>query len=437
MKIKKFSLLLLFSFFISQFSFSQSKALTIGDKVPELQFKMVNYNDKSAKLSDFKGKLLILDFWFAQCTGCVLHFPKNDSLQRKFNGKIQFLLINDLRDKGNDEDALNIFFSKRKNKAGEKFQLPTAVEDTNAIKLFPHKIDPHYVWINQEGKVIGITGSEEVTEKNIAALLNGKQVTQRMKNDIEFDYSKPLLVNDNGGVVHNFIYRSLLTGYLDGMSSPALGTPKGSSFSRIGAVNFPIISLYGLAYPELNHYQYVYRNRVLMEVKDLSKYETNDENYDSWKYNNTYTYELIAGVNTSMEKLQEMMRQDLDRYFGLVIRKEKRNVKCLVLRRDSENITAYSKGGKTEQNIGAGIIDTAKYAHNISLYEFVETLNLSLSLPVLDETRITEKITLDNLPGDLQNINALRKALNKYGLSITEEERSIDLIIISEKQQQQ
>jgi cytochrome oxidase Cu insertion factor (SCO1/SenC/PrrC family) len=56
--------------------------LSIGDKVPDIQFEnILNYKSKKAKLSDFKGKLVILDMWSTSCTFCIAAFPKMEELQ--------------------------------------------------------------------------------------------------------------------------------------------------------------------------------------------------------------------------------------------------------------------------------------------------------------------------------------------------------------------
>ncbi|MGH2645715.1 MAG: hypothetical protein ACRDE2_17320, partial [Chitinophagaceae bacterium] len=51
--------------------------LSIGDTVPDVVFnQMMNYHSKTAQLSDFENKkLIILDFWSTSCTACIDYFP--------------------------------------------------------------------------------------------------------------------------------------------------------------------------------------------------------------------------------------------------------------------------------------------------------------------------------------------------------------------------
>src|SRR4051812_25763412 len=71
------------------------RPLSIGDTVPDIAFThLVNYKSATAKLSDFKGRLVILDFWSSWCGNCIRLFPYMDSLQQAFKGQVQVILVN-------------------------------------------------------------------------------------------------------------------------------------------------------------------------------------------------------------------------------------------------------------------------------------------------------------------------------------------------------
>jgi len=60
-----------------------SRPLSIGEKVPDAALNnLVNYKTSSAKLSDFKGKLVILDFMHTSCRSCLLNLLRFDSLAK-------------------------------------------------------------------------------------------------------------------------------------------------------------------------------------------------------------------------------------------------------------------------------------------------------------------------------------------------------------------
>src|SRR5579872_3883205 len=65
-----------------------------GDRVPDLAVShVIHYPSDSLRLSDFRGKLLVLDFWATWCSPCVAMVPVMDSLQKEFAGTVQFLPV--------------------------------------------------------------------------------------------------------------------------------------------------------------------------------------------------------------------------------------------------------------------------------------------------------------------------------------------------------
>ena len=77
----------------AQTSLTQN-GLKPGDELPDIKIhKLFNYPVKDTRLSAFRGKVLILDFWATWCSPCVAMMPRMDSLQKEFAGKIQFLPV--------------------------------------------------------------------------------------------------------------------------------------------------------------------------------------------------------------------------------------------------------------------------------------------------------------------------------------------------------
>jgi thiol-disulfide isomerase/thioredoxin len=74
--------------------------LKIGEQVPDITINnLINYNGKdgnpatTAKISHFKGKLLIINFWSTSCGTCITALPKVESLQKEYKDQVYFLSV--------------------------------------------------------------------------------------------------------------------------------------------------------------------------------------------------------------------------------------------------------------------------------------------------------------------------------------------------------
>ena len=153
--------------FLSSAARAQMTPLKIGDLVPDITINnIINYKTTSAKLSDFKGKLLILDFWATWCAPCVSMIPRMDSLQKQFDSKIQFLSIT-----SQNAAVVESFRTKLQKQKNAVYSLPEVLEDKTLRGMFPHSTLPHYVWIDQRGVVREITEFKEVNAQNIEKFL--------------------------------------------------------------------------------------------------------------------------------------------------------------------------------------------------------------------------------------------------------------------------
>ena len=388
--------------------------LSVGDHTPDITFTMYNYSYPSASLSTFKGKIILLDFWATWCSVCVKKIPLLDSLQRVHTNDLQVILVS----------ALNT--GDTKEKAGRflhNISLPVALKDTVADRLFAHKLLPHYVWLDRNMKIIGITGGEEVTAANIEAVIHGKRVSFPVKEDITgFDRQKPLFVNGNGGNGAGLEFRSTLSAHISGL-------PSGSHINRDskGLVTGVIITNTSRFYLlEEAYRRYMPLNRVHLAVNDSTLLPGTKDPFDN------YCYELITPACT-WEKACAYMRQDLERYFGLGIRIEKLLTACYVLSADTSLLYTYkSRGGKPESFLYE---PAHRYLVNRPFSIRGHYLDETLDLPVADESGININVDIDLGKTDLKNISALQEALSRYGITLVRSERMLDNLIIYQKQQ--
>ena len=426
---------------------AKGKELKIGDVVPEMEImNIINYSGNSIKFSDFKGKLLILDFWATWCSPCIASFPKLDSLQKKFDGKIQIIGVT-----SETKEVVAPIISKLKE---IKHVNPVSVISDNQLnKLFPHTSLPHCVWINEEGKVVAITEGKDVNAANIQSLLNKSNLNLVEKKDEKLNVvidSKPfasmfhpaIKTKEENKVVlstvpkEDVIIYSTLTRYIPGIAG---GTNVDATTLR--ATNKTIKGLYQVA---LWHFkeEILAESKTIVDIPDSNLYNKISKpnyiasglQYLTWlKDNNGYCYELHT-PEAMQDTRFDIMIDELNRYFGSLYGIEgvieKRNTQCLALIRTTQDDKMASKGGAKNHEI-------SKFKLKIQNYP-IRSLILLLRQPlqlqpfIIDETNYKGYVDLD-INCQLSDLNSLNAELEKYGLKFVEKQRTEDIAVIRVK----
>jgi thiol-disulfide isomerase/thioredoxin len=404
--------------------------LKIGDKVPEITISnILNYKDStgkpstSAKISEFKGKLLILDFWATWCTPCIKYLPELQRLQKQFDGKFQVLLVTSQKEKLVGE------FLK-----DHGFNLPSVTGDTLLTQIFKHTYIPHEVWI-KDNTVIAVTQPWIVTADNIQGVLTSNETHLPVKNDqLTFDGHQPFLINGNGGDGSNLLYHSVLTKYTDGLAPRSISqrNDKGEII-KLCVTNKGIASLFQEAFVDLDP-GLEYDNRLIVNVSDsLKHFFFNEKHTQSllWLAENGFCYEIILG----RRNLYKAMRDDLNHYFDATYKLnaslQKKMVKCIILSRLSGKELIKTNGSIPNAKSTGDEYSLTNLPFRLFLYNIRES-NKKDSRPIIDETGITVSVDI-HLRGQLNDLVALRNGLKKYGLNITEGERAIDMLVITDQ----
>ncbi|MCZ4243538.1 TlpA family protein disulfide reductase [Pedobacter punctiformis] len=163
----------------AQDSGKDKSTFKIGDRLPDLLFhKVLNYKDSTVRLSAFKGKVILLDFWATWCGSCINGFPHADALQKKYGKNLQVLMINP---SGRDTPAKVEAFLTQQKKELPGFSIPLIIGDSTLKVLFPVQVIPHYIWLGADRRIKAITEQEEVTTANIERLVAGLSINLPLK----------------------------------------------------------------------------------------------------------------------------------------------------------------------------------------------------------------------------------------------------------------
>lgn len=320
----------------------QLKPLSVGDKVPDITFtQLVNSKQSSVKLSQLKGKLIILDFWATWCSNCYKKLNLLDSMQRLLPGKLQVLLVSTTTSRDNKQKLLK-FAGSYITTAGNKTVLPLALNDSVACRYFPHRTVPHYVWIDPGGNCLAITGSEDITAENISLVINGgKPGISGLALMEDFDFDQPLFKEGNAGDGSGTLARSTLSRFIPGMAVISRYSRNSQKLTtQYKMINLPLLQMIKAAYGSL-----VRTDRVIFELPD-SIIACLLPVGDSAKRANTYTYELLCPPMPYKQALK-LIQQDMQRYFGLSARNAVLPAACYRLTVDTARLQTYkSRGGK-------------------------------------------------------------------------------------------
>ena len=143
--------------------------LKTGSAAPDFTVKDPSGNP--VKLSDYHGKVVVIDFWATWCGPCQASLPHTNEVAAKFKGKdVVFLAVNTW-DKA---DAFNSWLPLHKNYDALNFVIDTNPQASNIAQTLYHVsgIPTQYV-IDKNGKVansfVGYGGPTDDLEKAVKA----------------------------------------------------------------------------------------------------------------------------------------------------------------------------------------------------------------------------------------------------------------------------
>lgn len=396
------------------------KPLTIGDTLPDVVINdLMNYKGKAARLSDFSGKIIILDFWATYCTSCIEKFPKLDELQAKYPKDLQVILVNSKKTKDTKE-KIEKAFQKRESQMGYKVTLPYTVADSILDKYVPFRYVPHIVWLDGHRKILAITSGSELTEENLVSMLKHK-TDERIRfksDDLTFDPRQPLFTAANGNPGDAIMYRSTVSKYVEGLGAYEARTEfNKNGVSRYYSINSSLSSLYTTAFKTGSYAP----SCIVYETSKADMFRNLRVKGEEFK--NYYCYELIKQV-TSIEELKKAMQKELINFFGVTVIKEKRVREACVL--------TYLNIPKKDQMPAITVANENGPNMMLKMNQLIPILTRVYGLPIVDETKQTIQDLFLPTYYDRLSQEELTAILAKQGIQLAKASRIVDVLVFKD-----
>jgi peroxiredoxin len=145
-------LVIILSLKLNDSSFKFSNQVAIKDNLPAPDFTFPGLDGKKVSLSDYKGKVVLVNIWATWCSPCVEEMPSMEKLYRKFKGENFEILAVSI-----DEPGLKAVapFMKKSN-----LTFPALIDSEGAIKaVYGITGIPESFIIDQQGillkKIVG------------------------------------------------------------------------------------------------------------------------------------------------------------------------------------------------------------------------------------------------------------------------------------------
>lgn len=141
-------------FFAFYLNFSNPKSVTgnnIGDYAYD--FEISSIVGENVKLSDFKGKAVIINFWATWCEPCKIEMPEFEKFYAEYGDEVEILAIN-ITSREISEKAVQSFIDDH------NLTFPILLDTDSVFRHYEVINLPTSIFVDKDGKIIGSHAGE-------------------------------------------------------------------------------------------------------------------------------------------------------------------------------------------------------------------------------------------------------------------------------------
>ena len=385
----------------------------VGKPCPEFVLHNIKYYKQGqARLEDFKGKWLILDFFTSSCGACIASFPRVSQQAKQFADKLTYMMV------GSPDNSIGPLYERLR----EKLALPMPCAfDHGLFERWGIDAVPRVYLIDDQGVIRSI--SNGLTVKQISDLLEGKTANTPVY------YSSP----DS-----SMLYGSAFTSYqpkIERFTDPITVTndSNGTLFDCKGATMEAMLNYawWGDMSPAGSFggdsIFYLYADKPILETADSLLF-----NFSYQENRNIFDYTLRLKGIVGLAVLRQTMQDDLCRFFGWSVNVESRSTACLKLVATAGAAERLrTRGGPRTVTGNQRIMDYS--ARNFPFREFYGSLCDQLpGVRVLDETGISQNVDL-SVKGPWVSVADAQAGLRRLGLDLVPDSVNLKVLVVKDR----
>jgi thiol-disulfide isomerase/thioredoxin len=354
-----------------------SESVQVGSLVPNFDINILTKDGTAKKnIKDYRGKVVILEFWATYCGPCLPAMDHLADLQFKFQKDLEVINVTD------EERWKVVSFLKKR-----PTNLPIAIDTDKSInQLFYHQLMPHTIIIDPQGYIKAITSPEEVTEEVIYLAKSGAILAVKTKAEFAAKSENATAMTAVQAEDKSF-YKIAVSAYKEGVQSQI---NKKSDF-EYEFINCTVPLMYQVLYqttrPNPN-------DRACLEVSEQTKYLLDEKQQ----------YSMTIKVPEQMKhRLGEIGMKHLEEIFAVKTKSEIRTRKVYAL--------------TTNKDIAATAV--AGTGMDMPLKDFLKLLwdTKVVDMPIVNESSTTDAsiIWVADFP---KEVSKVQESIQKLGFRL-------------------